>query len=120
MRSLGRRWNSLRTWITESLQALPRASRKQRLRRLPVEPLEERRMLAYVNNVHLINDTGSSSSDRITSDPSLAGDAAPGYGIQAVDFDHKADGTINGTASLSGSTFTYAPLVNDSSVGGCR
>lgn len=84
-------------------------------RRLAVETLEDRRQLSVtVSNVHLASDTGSSSTDNYTSNPSIAGSVSS---INSCDIqiDHNGDGVI-GTATISSGTFSYNPLANDTAL----
>ncbi|GAB6188178.1 Calx-beta domain-containing protein [Thermopirellula anaerolimosa] len=68
---------------------------------------------ALVTNLHLENDTGESSSDNITADPDILGQASR-QGEQArltVQFDHNGDDQIDGTTltDLDGN-FRYTPI----------
>jgi len=73
--------------------------RKQRraraARSLLFEPLEVRHLLAAaIHDLHLLNDTGSSPSDLVTSDPQVAGTVQGDFseGYVEVQFDHFGDG----------------------------
>jgi hypothetical protein len=85
-----------------------------------LEQLESRNLLTVsVSNVHLTTDTGSSSTDKITYTPTLAGDATgspPPGGSAQVQFDHNNDGVANGSSNISGGGFTYDPIANDSAL----
>ena len=85
-----------------------------RRKQLFLEPLEPRQMLAAdLWSLQLVNDTGESSTDRITTDPRVTGsvvfDSYGGY--VNVQFDHQGDGYADGYAGIwySGQTFTYDP-----------
>ena len=74
--------------------------------------IEAPRLNATVNNFGLVSDTGTSSTDRVTSDPRVTGSVTwTGSGRVDVQFDHNSDGTAEGTSSvyMSGNTFTYDP-----------
>lgn len=74
--------------------------------------IEAPRLNAAINNFSLVSDTGTSSTDRVTSDPRVTGNASwTGSGRVDVQFDHTGDGTAEGTSSvyISGNTFTYDP-----------
>jgi len=99
------------------------SSHRRRLspRRLQgMEQLECRALLTVsVSNVHLAADTGSSSTDKITSDATLTGDATgtpPWGGSAQVQFDHYGNGTVDGAATISGGTFSYNPVATDSAL----
>ena len=69
-------------------------------RSLVCEPLESRILLAVnVSGLGLVNDTGASSSDLVTSDPSLEAtvqwDSPDTTGV-SVEFDHNCDGVPEG------------------------
>lgn len=85
-----------------------------------LEPLESRNLMAVtVTGINLSNDTGVSSADKITSVPAVAGTTTgspPPLGLAQVQFDHNNDGTAEGTANVSGSSFSYNPLANDSAL----
>ncbi|MGH7193919.1 MAG: hypothetical protein ACREJM_10350, partial [Candidatus Saccharimonadales bacterium] len=72
---------------------------------------------AGVSNLHLVNDTGSSATDKITSDPTLAGTVTGGSAGESVDaqFSHHGDGTVNGwiTVAQTPGDFSYDPLLSD-------
>lgn len=85
------------------------------------QKLEDRTLLATFSNVHLTNDTGLSSTDRVTYDPTTSGLvswSSPSFSPAVVEFDHNGDGAAEGslTASFSPALFTYAPLAVDSSL----
>jgi len=63
--------------------------------------------------IALANDTGASSTDLYTSDPTVAGTVT--NGSVYIQFDHKGDGTINGSVQPF-SVFQYNPLATDSSL----
>jgi hypothetical protein len=88
-----------------------------RSRRSLLETLEPQQMMAVqVNNLHLLTDTGSSSTDLVTSDPRLTGSVTwDGHGGHVdLQFDHQGDGVPDGYAGTwsSGSSFTYNPRDN--------
>ncbi len=89
--------------------------RSQWKRYLSLETLEDRRQLAagpVINNVSLVNDTGASSTDRYTSDPTITGPfAMQNAGVQVKD-----NNGVIGTANLANGAFTYNPLANDSAL----
>lgn len=64
---------------------------------------------ATVAGLALLNDTGTSASDRITSDPTLVGTVSTTAGAK-VQFDHNGDGTPEATvAVVKDGRFTYIP-----------
>ncbi len=79
---------------------------------LTLEAGSENNLPPVVFKIKLENDTGSSSTDRITLDPTLSGvitndDAVDGL---TVEFDHDDDGTVDGTTTTdSVGWFTYEP-----------
>ena len=85
-----------------------------------IEPLENRNLMTVtLSNVHLSTDTGSSSTDKITSAPAITGTATgnpPPLGSVQVQFDHNNDGNVDGTAGISGGSFSYDPLATDSAL----
>ena len=101
----------------------PRAPRRGKRRRpasrhgLRLESLEGRDLLATVTNFHLDSDTGASSTDKITNNPTVS--ATVGWskpGSARVDFDHNNDAAAEGsvTMPMAYSMFTYNPLAVDS------
>lgn len=86
-----------------------------------LEQLESRTMLAggtgtisfAVSNVHLLNDTGPSSVDLVTSDARVTGSVTgtqPTSGTARVQFDHYGNGTVESVQTVTvGSNFTYDP-----------
>lgn len=72
---------------------------------------------ASVSSLHLVNDTGASNTDKITSDPTLAGTVTGGSAGESVDvqFSHQGDGTVNGwvTVDQTPGDFSYDPLLSD-------
>ena len=84
-------------------------------RHLSLEMLEDRRQLAagpLIPNAFLVNDTGASSTDRYTSDPTITGAfTVPNAGVQVKD-----NNGVIGTATLANGMFTYNPLANDSAL----
>jgi hypothetical protein len=76
-------------------------------------------MTVTLSNVHLNTDTGSSSSDKISSQAAISGTATgnpPPFGSAQVQFDHNNDGTADGWATISGGNFSYDPLATDSAL----
>jgi large repetitive protein len=131
---------SLENWTTTLARMGYRVVRKlgpkglddQQLNSLnALEELETRQMLAAtINDLHLINDTGSSSTDKITSDSSVAGTVVTsggggttgggggGVGQIKVEFDSFGDGSVNGFVTLAstGGAFTFNPATNNTAV----
>lgn len=114
------------TWLlralTTNLQVSERPKKLQRSR-LRVEPLEDRMLLAAdLSNLVLDNDTGASSTDKITSDATISADVSwtsPNTAKVTVEFDHDGDGMYEGSVeeiTTSGYSFTYNPLSTDSSL----
>lgn len=99
-----------------------RQLRRERQRRLPqLEQLERRELLTVtIDNMHLVSDTGYSSTDRVTSNPSVAATINGMFSgsYMNVQFDHRADGSIQGTAyaNMPGQQITYDPRVYESSL----
>ena len=68
-----------------------------------------------IGDMRLVSDTGTSSTDRVTSDPRLTGtiplDANLSGGRVSIEFDHHGSGTASGNilAYSPGETFTYNP-----------
>jgi len=77
---------------------------RQRRSRVPLlEMLERREMLiASVDDLGLVNDTGSSDTDLITADPQVTGVVNGDFtsGHVEVEFDHHADGYTEGYVSV--------------------
>ncbi len=75
---------------------------------------------ATLANLHLVSDTGTSGTDKITSDPRLAGNVNwDGYsGYVTVEFDHTGNGSVDGSSTLymSGDAFQYDPRSSDPSL----
>ena len=99
-----------------------RLGRKEDELGLHVEALEARQMLSgttfTVSNVSLVNDTGTSSTDQITSDPEISGSVGgvPAF-FNRIEFDHYGDGSVDSTIDVTvGSSFNYDPSVSDPSV----
>jgi hypothetical protein len=94
----------------------------KRQRRLPqLEQLERRELLTVtIDNMHLVSDTGYSSTDRVTSNPSVAATINGMFSgsYMNLQFDHRADGSIQGTAyaNMPGQQITYDPRVYESSL----
>jgi hypothetical protein len=85
------------------------------------EPLEVRHLLtASISDLHLLNDTGSSSSDLVTSDPQVTGTVQGDFsgGYVEVQFDHFGDGNVDGYTYVysAGSQVTYDPRSGDYSL----
>jgi len=78
-------------------------------------------LIASADDLGLVNDTGSSDTDLITTDPRVTGvvngDFASGH--VEVEFDHHADGNTEGYLSVfvSGESFTYDPRDTEQSLG---
>jgi len=66
-----------------------------------------------IENTGLLNDTGDSASDLVTSDPTLTGQVSGDFGAGnvRVEFDHNGDGIVDGSVvvNTSGDTFQYDP-----------
>lgn len=95
--------------------------RARRVRSLRFEPLEVRHLLtAAIDDLQLLNDTGSSSSDLVTSDPQVAGMVQGDFfgGYVEVQFDHSGDGYVDGYvySYWPGESFTYDPRWYDYSL----
>lgn len=74
-----------------------------------------------ISNFHLVNDTGAGSSDKITSNPTVAGQVDGQFwnngGHVNIEFDHDADGLGDGVARPgSNHQFNYDPRDSDASV----
>jgi large repetitive protein len=66
-----------------------------------------------VADLSLVLDTGSSATDKVTTDPTIRGKLAGDTNLVAVsvEFDHNGDGTPDGYASTDGAgNFAYRPL----------
>jgi hypothetical protein len=84
-------------------------------------------MMAYdVSSIRLLNDTGISSTDKITYDPTLTGTVSSGtggssgmsggyggFGVLHVQFDHNGDGVGDGSVIVNGTSFQYDPRTTD-------
>lgn len=88
-------------------------------RRLRLESLESRHLLATVSGLDLVSDTGVSADDLVTRDGRLSGQLSwtssqTMFGL--VEFDHNGDGTAEGLVSVSesGARFEYDPVQADS------
>ena len=86
-----------------------------------LEQLESREMMAVeISNFHLVSDTGSSSTDRITSDPRVTATVGGFWsGMQAkLEFDHNGDGVKEGDVSAytMGAQVTYDPSTTQPSL----
>ena len=70
-----------------------------------------------VSSIQLLNDTGSSDSDKVTSDPTVTGqiDGAV-MGSLGIEFDHFGDGSVDGSITQVGSSFVYDPSQSDLAV----
>jgi len=77
-------------------------------------------LIASVDDLGLVNDTGSSDTDLITTDPQVAGVVNGDFtsGHVEVEFDHHADGTTEGNVSVqvAGGSFNYDPRDNEQSL----
>jgi hypothetical protein len=102
-----------------------RHGRKEKRRRagrhLLFESLEARHLLAaWVDSLQLLNDTGSSPTDLVTSDPQVTGTVQGDFtgGYVEVQFDHFANGYMDGYvyAYEPGQQFTYDPRWYDYSL----
>ncbi|MEM7478855.1 MAG: choice-of-anchor D domain-containing protein, partial [Planctomycetota bacterium] len=74
-----------------------------------------------ISNVQLVNDTGVSQDDKITTDPTVQGNidgAFWSYGTANVEFDHDGDGSGDGVvaATSQGVPFQYDPRVSDPAI----
>ena len=98
-----------------------------------VEQFEKRELMAYsVSSIQLVNDTGISSTDKITFDPTLSGSVSNstggtsggyggggygggygGSGVLHVQFDHNGDGVGDGSVIVNGTSFQYDPRISD-------
>jgi hypothetical protein len=88
---------------------------------LTLEALETRKMLTLaVTDLHLASDTGSSSTDKITSAGTIVGNAGAmaGYSGVVAEFDHNGDGSVDGTSTnfSSNGTFSYDAVAHDSAL----
>jgi hypothetical protein len=87
---------------------------------LLLELLEPRHLLtATVQDLHLLNGTGDSSTVGIASDPQIGGTVQGDFsGYAQVEFDHNADDRADGYTYVysSGSQFTYDPRSFDYSL----
>jgi hypothetical protein len=114
--------------VSHLLSQKQNLARKRRLFRSSlIEQFEKREMMAYdISGVRLLNDTGISSTDKITYDPTLTGTVAsgggsmPGFsggysgaGILHVQFDHNGDGVGDGSVLVNGTSFQYDPRTTD-------
>ena len=72
---------------------------------------------AFTEQVRLLNDTGTSSSDRVTYDPTLTGQVVGEFvgDIIEVEFDHDGDGISDGRVQvfMPGQEFEYDPRQSD-------
>ena len=69
-----------------------------------------------IDNVTLVHDNGLSSTDRSTSDPTIAGQVNGQLsGVLEVEFDHDSNGIPDGskTINAAGETFQYDPRTSD-------
>ncbi len=66
----------------------------------------------HISDMHLVNDTGLSATDRTTADPEVTGQIA-GDGVLdgiTIEFDHNSDGIVDGsTVTANGGQFSYTP-----------
>lgn len=95
--------------------------RRRSTRNLLFETLEVRHLLAaWVDGLQLLNDTGSSPTDLVTSDPQVTGTVQGDFtdGYVEVQFDHFANGYVDGYvyAYGPGEQFTYDPRWYDYSL----
>lgn len=96
-------------------------SYERHTRRPHLEQLESREVMASsITNFHLVNDTGTSNSDRITSDPRVAGTVSGSWmgGMVSIEFDHNGDGVVDGSTYVMtpGQGFTYDPAMSQPSL----
>ncbi|HWB12601.1 MAG TPA: choice-of-anchor D domain-containing protein, partial [Pirellulales bacterium] len=72
---------------------------------------------ASVSNFHLVDDTGTSNTDNVTSDPTVAGTVTGTFTNEVVEvqFSHHGDGHIDGLVAVTavGTDFTYDPRESD-------
>jgi hypothetical protein len=116
--------------VAKFVQRRRETKRKRHLFRSSLlEQFEKREMMAFeVTNLHLVSDTGISSTDKVTYDPTLQGTVSNnmGGGIGGepggppsiltlhVQFDHDLDGIGDGSAFVDNSmNFQYDPRVTD-------
>src|SRR5690606_36830366 len=75
-----------------------------------VEHLESRNLMTVaLSNVHLSTDTGSSSTDKISSKAAIGGAATRNptpFGSMQVQFDHNDNGTGDGWSNISNGSFS--------------
>ncbi len=107
------KWRKLQN---QSLRA-----RRKLTRRLAIQELEGRQMLAVaVNNVGLVDDTGPSNSDWVTGNPTLTGTVNGDFwgGSVDVQFDLNADDVADAALSVAspGDSFIYDPRDTNSSL----
>lgn len=74
-----------------------------------------------ISNIQLVNDTGVSQNDKVTSDPRISGSidgAFWSYGTANIEFDHNADGSADGVVvpTSQGTPFEYDPRVSDPAI----
>ena len=71
---------------------------------------------ATVSTLSLLKDTGTNTTDGLTTEPALTGQLAAGVGgrgiaYATVEFDHNGDGTVDGsTVSDENGKFSYVPI----------
>jgi|GEM_PF-6120738 len=106
--------------LSQLLSQKQNVARSRKLfRRSLLEQFEKREMMAYdVSSIRLLNDTGISSTDKITYDPTLTGTVSSGtggssgmsggyggFGVLHVQFDHNGDGVGDGSVIVSDGNF---------------
>jgi hypothetical protein len=87
-------------------------------RALRHESLEDRLTMAVsIASLQLVNDTGASSSDLITSNPAVMGTVtgtlSPGASMAEIQFDHNGDGVVDGSSLAVSGMYNYDPLSHD-------
>ena len=69
--------------------------------RLAAEQLERRDMFTVtISNFHLLNDTGASATDLVTSDPRVTATAGGSFTSAQIQFDHNNDGISDGQTEV--------------------
>src|ERR1051325_6815977 len=109
-------WTSWERTLRRLGLRLIRKSRgyERQMRHPHLEQLERREvMTSSITNFHLVNDTGTSNTDRITSDAHVSGTVSGSWmgGMVSIEFDHNGDGFAEGSTYVMspGQQFTYDP-----------
>ena len=110
-------YRARRVWNQNPQEKVPKSAEME----LGVETLEPRQMLSVtISNFGLVNDTGSSNTDLITSDPEVTGVSSAGSPLatHSIEFDNYGDGSVDHSMNLSenGQTFTYDPASVDPAI----